>query len=88
MLQWYVPGQYFEKWTKVDNPALSAVLDAGQAATSQSARIAYYLQAQKIVMNQAYEIPFHVNEDLLSFASTISGIEYEGGGNDFFYQVH
>jgi peptide/nickel transport system substrate-binding protein len=88
MLQWYVPGQYFEKWTKVDDPALSSLLNAGQTATSQSARLADYLQAQKIIMSQALEIPFHVNEDLLSFASTISGIEYEGGGNDFFYQVH
>jgi peptide/nickel transport system substrate-binding protein len=88
MLQWYVPGQYFEQWTKVNNPALSKLLQAGQTATSQSARVTDYLAAQKIIMNEAYEIPFHVNEDLLSFSSSISGIEYEGGGNDFFYQAH
>ena len=23
MLDWYVPGQYFQKWTKVNNPALT-----------------------------------------------------------------
>ena len=28
-----------------------------------------YLAAQKIIMNEAYEIPFHVNEDLLTFSS-------------------
>jgi peptide/nickel transport system substrate-binding protein len=88
MLQWYVPGQYFEKWTKVNDPSLSKVLAAGQQSTSSSARANDYLTAQKIIMDQAYEIPFHVNEDLLSFASNVSGIEYEGGGNDFFYQVH
>jgi peptide/nickel transport system substrate-binding protein len=88
MLDWYVPGQYFQKWTKVDNPALSSLLNAGQATTSSSARSADYLQAQKIIMNEAYEIPFHVNEDLLTFSSTIRGIEYEGGGDDFFYQAH
>ena len=47
-----------------------------------------YLAAQKIIMNEAYEIPFHVNEDLLTSASTVSGIEYEGGGDVFFYQAH
>ena len=88
LLQWYVPGQYFEKWTKVSNPALSKLLDAGQSATSSAARSADYVQAQKIIMSDAYEIPFHVNEDLLSFSSKISGIEYEGGGNDLFYQAH
>jgi peptide/nickel transport system substrate-binding protein len=88
LLQWNVPGQYFEKWTKVNDPALSRALVAGQSATSQSARVSDYQAAQKIIMQQAYEIPFHVNEDLLTFASSIHGIEYEGGGNDFFYQAH
>ena len=87
LLQWYVPGQYFAKWTKVDNPALSKLLTAGQVATSSQARLSDYLAAQKIIMTDAYEIPMYKNEDLLSFASNISGIEYEGGGNDFFYQV-
>jgi peptide/nickel transport system substrate-binding protein len=88
LLQWYVPGQYFATWTKVDNPALSKLLTAGQVATSSPARVADYLAAQKIIMNDAYEIPMYMNEDLLSFSSQISGIEYEGGGDDFFYQAH
>jgi ABC-type transport system substrate-binding protein len=88
MLQWYVPGQYFQKWTKVNDPGLSKQLEAGQETTSDSARVQDYLAAQKIIMQQAYEIPFHVNEDLLTFAASVSGIEYEGGGNDFFYQAH
>jgi peptide/nickel transport system substrate-binding protein len=88
MLEWYVPGQYFQTWTKVNNPVLTKVLTAGQTTNSQSERAADYLQAQKIIMTEAYEIPFHVNEDLLSFSSKISGIEYEGGGLDFFYQAH
>jgi peptide/nickel transport system substrate-binding protein len=88
LLEWYVPGQYFQSWTKVDNPALSQVLNAAQLTTSQSVRVTDYLQAQKIIMTEAYEIPFHVNEDLLTFSSKISGIEYEGGGDDFFYQAH
>ena len=88
MLQWYVPGQYYENWTKVNDPALSKVLQAGQSTTSDSERVSDYLAAQKIIMKQAYEIPFHVNEDLLTYASTVSGIEYEGGGDAFFYQAH
>jgi peptide/nickel transport system substrate-binding protein len=88
ILQWYVPGQYFQKWTKVNDPGLSKQLEAGQETTSTSARVQDYLAAQKIIMDQAYEIPFHVNEDLLTFAASVSGIEYEGGGNDFFYQAH
>jgi peptide/nickel transport system substrate-binding protein len=88
MLQWYVPGQYYDNWTKVNDPALTKALEAGQSTTSDSARVSDYLAAQKIIMNEAYEIPFHVNEDLLTYASSISGIEYEGGGDTFFYQAH
>jgi peptide/nickel transport system substrate-binding protein len=88
MLQWYGPGQYYDKWTKVNDPALTKALEAGQSTTSNSARVSDYLAAQKIIMNQAYEIPFHVNEDLLTYASSVSGIEYEGGGDAFFYQAH
>jgi peptide/nickel transport system substrate-binding protein len=87
MLQWYVPGQYYENWTKVNDPALTKALQAGQSTTSDTARVSDYLAAQKIIMNQAYEIPFHVNEDLLTYASSVSGIEYEGGGDAFFYQT-
>jgi peptide/nickel transport system substrate-binding protein len=87
MLQWYVPGQYYENWTKVNDPALTKALQAGQSTTSDTARVSDYLAAQKIIMNQAYEIPFHVNEDLLTYASSVSGIEYEGGGDAFFYQA-
>jgi ABC-type transport system substrate-binding protein len=67
---------------------LTSLLAAGQRTSSSSARVSDYVGAQKIIMNEAYEIPFHVNDDLLSFASNISGIEYEGGGTDFFYQAH
>jgi peptide/nickel transport system substrate-binding protein len=88
MLDFFVPGQYFQTWTKVNDPALTSVLTAGQRTSSSSARVSDYIAAQKIIMNEAYEIPFHVNDDLLSFASNISGIEYEGGGTDFFYQAH
>ena len=88
ILQWYVPGQYYENWTKVNDPALTKLLEAGQSSTSSSARVSDYVAAQKIIMSQAYEIPVHVNDDLLTYASSISGIEYEGGGLDFFYQAH
>ena len=88
MLDFYVPGQYFQAWTKVNNPQLTKLLTAGQQESSSSARANDYIGAQKIIMDEAYEIPFHVNDDLLSFASSISGIEYEGGGTDFFYQAH
>jgi peptide/nickel transport system substrate-binding protein len=88
MLQWYGPGQYYEAWTKVNDPALTKLLEAGQSSTSDSARVSDYLAAQKIIMNEAYEIPFHVNEDLLTYSNSISGIEYEGGGDVFFYQAH
>jgi peptide/nickel transport system substrate-binding protein len=88
MLQWYVPGQYYDNWTKVDDPALTRALEAGQSSTDNATRVADYLTAQKIIMNEAYEIPFHVNEDLLTYSSSVSGIEYEGGGDTFFYQAH
>jgi peptide/nickel transport system substrate-binding protein len=87
MAQWYVPGQYYDNWTKVNNPALTKALTAGQDSTSDSARESDYLTAQEIIMQQAYEIPIHVNDDLLTYSSSVSGITYEGGGDAFFYQA-
>jgi peptide/nickel transport system substrate-binding protein len=87
MTQWYVPGQYYDNWTKVNNPALTKALTAGQDSTSESARESDYQTAQDIIMQQAYEIPIHVNDDLLTYSSSVSGITYEGGGDAFFYQA-
>ena len=87
MYDFFVPGEYFQTWTKVSNPALTQALQAGQTAGSSAARVTDYDQAEETLMSQAYEIPFHVNQDLLTFSSQIKGIEYEGGGDDFFYQA-
>ena len=88
MLQWYVPGQYYDNWTKVNNPALTKALSAGQSTDLGLGPGERLPAAQKIIMSEAYEIPFHVNEDLLTYSSSVSGIEYEGGGDAFFYQAH
>jgi peptide/nickel transport system substrate-binding protein len=88
LYEWYGPGQYFDgNRTRVNNPALTKLLVAGQSTSSNSARASDYVAAQKIIMSQAYEIPMHVNDDLLTSASSLTGIEYEGGGNVFFYQA-
>jgi peptide/nickel transport system substrate-binding protein len=87
LLQWFVPGQYFQKWTKVDDPALSTLLNEGETTTSPTQRLAIYGKAQNLIMQEAYEIPFNVNEDLLTMSSKVTGVEYEGGGNDFFYKA-
>ena len=88
MLQWYVPGQYFQNWTKVNNPALSKLLNDGQTATSRAPGRSTTWPPRRSSCTQAYEIPFHVERGPADLRQHVSGIEYEGGGDDFFYQAH
>lgn len=83
--QFFVPGDYYDTWTKVNVPTLTHVLNAAQAEPVASTRDRLYAQAQEIIMNDALEIPFHVNQDLLTMSSKVTGVSYEGGGDDFFY---
>lgn len=87
MYSWYVPGQSFQKWIGVNNPDLTKLLKRGQVATDKSVREKAYIDAQNIIMEEAYEIPLHVNQDLVTFTSNISGISYEGSGTISFYQA-
>jgi peptide/nickel transport system substrate-binding protein len=87
LLQFYVPGNYFDTWTHVNNSALTKLLESGQVTSSSAQRAVIYAKVQQIIMQEAYEIPFHLNNDLLTMSSKVTGVEYEGGGYDFFYQA-
>jgi peptide/nickel transport system substrate-binding protein len=87
LLEFDVPGQYFDSWTKINIPALTKLLEDGQSTTVTAQRVTDYDQAQELIMKDALEIPFDINDDLLTMSSKVSGVTYEGGGNDFFYEV-
>jgi len=81
---WYLPGQYYN-WSHYTNPALSRLILQGQQALDPAQRLKIYSQAQKIVMDQAVEMPIHQNIDLLVMSSKLHGVTYSGGGFETFY---
>ncbi|HET6502683.1 MAG TPA: ABC transporter substrate-binding protein [Amycolatopsis sp.] len=80
---WFLPGQYFN-WSHFTDPALTALINQGQAEPDQSKRLAIYAQAQKIIMDQAVDMPIHENVDLVMTSKKLTGLQYSGGGFEYF----
>ncbi|MCU1492880.1 MAG: Peptide/nickel transport system substrate-binding protein [Acidimicrobiaceae bacterium] len=80
---WFLPKQYYN-WSKFTNSQLTGLIQKGQI-TSGAGRLAIYDQAQKIIMQQAVEMPIHENEDLLLLSKSLRGVSYSGGGFEYFY---
>lgn len=88
MGQWYIPGQYYNNWTKVtDDAALASTLQKAQSVTDRSTRASLYEQAQQMILQNTYEIPIQVNETLITGAKKVHGMSYSGGGFLSFYQT-
>ncbi len=81
---WYLPKQFFN-WSHYTNPALSKLILQGQKQPAGPARIATYKKIQRFVMEQALQMPIHVNQDLLVMSKKLSGVTWSGGGFETFY---
>jgi len=80
---WFLPGQYFN-WSHYTNHALTKLLLEGQQVTDPVKRVAIYQAAQKIIMEQAIEMPLHQNIDLVMTSKKLTGLTWEGGGFEYF----
>ncbi|HEV7974909.1 ABC transporter substrate-binding protein [Amycolatopsis sp.] len=80
---WFQPGQYFN-WSHFTDPALTALIDQGQQEADPAKRQSIYAQAQKIIMDQAVMMPIHENVDLVMTSKKLTGIQYSGGGFEYF----
>lgn len=80
---WFLPGQYFN-WSHYTNPRLTELLTEGEQVTDPGKRIAIYKAAQKIIMEQAIEMPVHQNIDLVMTSKKLTGLTWEGGGYEYF----
>ncbi|HWG01029.1 MAG TPA: ABC transporter substrate-binding protein [Trebonia sp.] len=83
---WFTPGQYYN-WSHYTNPQLTKLIDEGQVTTDQSARAKIYEQAQQLIMQEAVDLPLHLNEDLLVYSKSLTGVTYSGGGFEYFYKA-
>jgi peptide/nickel transport system substrate-binding protein len=81
---WYLPKQYYN-WSHYTNPTLTNLINQGQVEQNQAKRLKIYSQAQKMIMDQALEMPIHQNIDLLVMSSKLHGVTYSGGGFEYFY---
>ena len=77
---WFTPGQYYN-WSHYTTPQLTKLIDEGATTTNQAARAPLYEQAQQIIMQQAVELPLHLNQDLLVYSKNLAGLTYSGGGS-------
>jgi peptide/nickel transport system substrate-binding protein len=80
---WFLPDQYFN-WSHFTNPELTKLLIQGQQEFDSAKRAAIYNQAQKIIMDNAAEMPIHQNIDLVMSDKTLTGLTWSGGGFEYF----
>ena len=80
---WFLPDQYFN-WSHYTNPQLTDLLTRGQQETDMAKRLPLYQQAQKIIVDQAVEMPIHENIDLVMTTKRLVGLTWEGGGFEYF----
>lgn len=80
---WFTPDQYFN-WSHFSDPALTKLLLDGQQELDPAKRVAIYAQAQKIIMDQAIELPIRQNVDLIMTSKKLTGLSYSGGGFAYF----
>jgi peptide/nickel transport system substrate-binding protein len=81
---WFLPKQYFN-WSHYSDPTLTKLILQGQQITDQAQRQTIYSQVQKIIMDQALEMPIHQNIDLVVMNKNLKGVGYIGGGSEYFY---
>ena len=80
---WFTPDQYFN-WSHFTDPALTKAILDGQTELDPAKRLALYAQAQKIIMDQALELPIRQNIDLILTKKSLTGLTWSGGGFEYF----
>jgi peptide/nickel transport system substrate-binding protein len=80
---WFLPGQYFN-WSHFTDPTLTNLINSAQQEPDPAKRVAAYQQAQQIIMNQAIDLPLHENVDLVMTSKQLTGLQYSGGGFEYF----
>jgi peptide/nickel transport system substrate-binding protein len=80
---WFLPGQYFN-WSHFTDPTLTNLINQGQQESDPAKRVSMYNQAQQIVMGNALELPLHENVDLVMTSKSLTGLQYSGGGFEYF----
>ena len=80
---WFMPDQYFN-WSHYTNPTLTSLIAQGQQEADPDKRLAIYAQAQKILMDEAVEMPIHQNIDLVMTTRKLTGLTWSGGGFEYF----
>ena len=83
---WFLPKQYFN-WSHYTDPTLTHLIEQGQQVTSTEQRLSIYAQVQKIIMEQALEIPIHENVDLVMTSKRLTGVSYTAGGTEYLYNA-
>lgn len=75
----FVPGEYFA-WSNVHNPRLTALFTKADGQVNTKARFKTYVKIEKIIMDNAYMIPIHRDEELTTMSKSVKGLLIDDGG--------
>lgn len=59
------------------------MLHEAQQVVDPAKRVPLYDQAQKIIMDEAVEMPIHQNIDLVMTSKKLTGLTWSGGGFEY-----
>ena len=67
---------------------MTKLINDGQQEINEAKRADIYKQVQKIIMDQALELPVHQNIDLVMTQKELVGLSWSGGGFEYFGAAH
>ena len=73
--------------TFFENSRVDELLEAGRTTNDPDARLAYYLEAQEIIVEEAPWLFLHVGETLVGTQANINGFKLNPSGHHTFYGV-
>jgi peptide/nickel transport system substrate-binding protein len=83
---WYLKGEYFN-WSKFSDDKLTALFNKGRSEVDPEKRKPIYVEIQKIIMENALELPIRQNIDLTMADKSVKGLTWAGGGFQYFGAV-
>lgn len=81
------PGQYFD-WGRYNNPTVTKLLNQGKSTPNGPKRLKIYYKAEKIVEQDAWNLPIRLDENLDMMSSKLKGVHDDYGGVPNYYTAY
>jgi ABC-type transport system substrate-binding protein len=81
------PGQYFN-WSRYNNPTVTKLVTEAREVPDGPARLKLYYQAEKLAVQDAWNLPIRQNIWLDMTSSKLKGVRVEFGGLPNYYTAY